>query len=567
MRQNRTMANTYLAVPFKDKDAAKALGARWDAAKRQWYAPIGLALTPFASWLSDAGAATVQTTALALVGDAADDAHAALVLQPRGISLSQLLAGVVQAVGQAFRSPVWTMVEVVELRASGGHVFIGVSERDAQGSMLAKASAVIWQSTADTILPEFERATGAQLAPGIKLLVRARPVFKAQHGFSLEIDAIDPQYTLGDLEARKREIRALLRAEGIFDANRQLAAPWDFSAVLVLAPAGGAGLGDFQAEANRLAEAGLCRFDYVFSRFQGEGAAAEMVAALQGAVAAWPHARQHPPDALVIIRGGGAVNDLAWLNDYALARAVCSFPVPVLSGIGHERDSTLIDEVAHIRFDTPSKVVAAIEQRIVTRAQETQANFSQVAVLAARRLKAAQAQAAALDAELRSLALRHIAQGRLDTRALHADIGLAALHGLRLGSQRARDTLQSVKDQALAQLAQAQSEIPACWTRIAVRTQGALRAASSANDAALALLASAGAQRIKDAATGARALMREIAGQGPEKTLRRGFAVVRGDDGRPLSRAAQLRDGVRVEIQFQDGRIGATAGKPMGDSR
>lgn len=172
---------------------------------------------------------------------------------------------------QAYKAGVWTMVEVVELRANGGHVFLGVSERDAHGSVLAKTSAVIWQSTANTILPEFERATGAQLAPGIKLLVRARPVFKPLHGFTLEIDAIDSEYTLGDLEARKREIRERLKAEGVFDANKLLPAPWDFNAVLVVAPEAGAGLGDFQAEANRLEGFGICRFIYAYSRFQGEG--------------------------------------------------------------------------------------------------------------------------------------------------------------------------------------------------------------------------------------------------------------------------------------------------------
>ena len=109
---------------------------------------------------------------------------------------------------------------MVELRANSGHVYMGVCEREARGGVLAKSNAVTWQSTANAILPAFERATGAQLAPGIKLLVRARPVFKAQHGFTLEIDAIDSEYTLGDLEARKREIRARLQAEGVFGANK-----------------------------------------------------------------------------------------------------------------------------------------------------------------------------------------------------------------------------------------------------------------------------------------------------------------------------------------------------------
>ena len=225
----------------------------------------------------------------------------------------------------------------------------------------AQARAVIWQSMASAILPAFEQATGAQLAPGIKLLVRARPVFKAQYGFSLDIDAIDPDYTLGELEARKRDIRARLQAEGVFAANKQLTPPWDFNAVLVVAPTGGAGLGDFQAEADRLQSHGICRFTYALSRFQGEGAPMEIRHALQQALGQGTDTSPSPFDAVVILRGGGAVNDLAWLNDYGLARLICDMPIPVFTGIGHERDTTVLDEVAHARYDTPSKVIAGIE--------------------------------------------------------------------------------------------------------------------------------------------------------------------------------------------------------------
>jgi len=347
LMQNYPMANTFLTVPYKDKDAAKALGARWDAAQRQWFVPDGRELAPYSAWLP-AGSAQVSpptSTELSSIGSGSTELS---VPTKKGISLSQLLAGVSQAVAQVYKSGVWTMVEVVELRANGGHVFLGVSERDAHGSVLAKTSAVIWQSTANTILPEFERATGAQLAPGIKLLVRARPVFKPQHGFTLEIDAIDSEYTLGDLEARKREIRERLQAEGVFAANKLLPIPWDFNAVLVVAPAGGAGLGDFQAEANRLEGFGICRFTYAYSRFQGEGAAKEICDALQLALNSWDSTTADQPDAVVFIRGGGAVNDMAWLNDYDLARFICDLPIPAMTGIGHERDNTVLDEVANI---------------------------------------------------------------------------------------------------------------------------------------------------------------------------------------------------------------------------
>ena len=235
------MANTYLTVAYKDKDAAKALGARWDGAQRQWFVPEGRDLTPFAIWLPEEVAESISSTSVEIAP--LKSVATALSIPIKGIKLSSLLAGVAQAVSQAYATGVWVLVEVVELRVNNGHVFMGLSERDSAGTVLAKTSAVIWQGTANAILPAFERATGAQLASGIKLLVRARPVFKVQHGFTLEIDAIDSEYTLGDLEARKREIRERLQAEGVFSANKRLAAPWDFNAVLVIAPEGGAGVG------------------------------------------------------------------------------------------------------------------------------------------------------------------------------------------------------------------------------------------------------------------------------------------------------------------------------------
>jgi exodeoxyribonuclease VII large subunit len=574
------MANTYLTVPFKDKDTAKALGAKWDATQRQWYVPDGRELTPFSMWLhAGSAAASNSKEVLSLL----DEPGILTVPGKKGVSLSSLLAGVSQAVAQAYKAGVWTMVEVVELRTNGGHVYLGVSERSSNGSVLAKASAVIWQSTANVILADFERATGAQLAPGIKLLVRARPVFKAQYGFSLEIDAIDSEYTLGDLEARKREIRERLQAEGVFAANKQLPAPWDFNAVLVVAPEGGAGLGDFQAEANRLESLGICRFIYAFSRFQGEGAAKEISEALQAALDAWDSAAAGPPDAVVIIRGGGAVNDLAWLNSYDLARFICDMPIPVFTGIGHERDSTVLDEVANLRFDTPSKVIAGIEQVIASRAAQAKVNYAQVSNIAARVIQTVKAMTGTLEMTVRGEALRHLAQGKQSTAALLSDIRVDAMQAVRSASEQSREALQVVKTDASVQLADAKRDVPAFWSDITLGTRRALRTASrdgdtlvgtvleraqwealrakQATEEALVGVGISARLLIREGATRAEALMREIAGQGPEKTLSRGFAIVRSDGGEPLTRAAHVVDNAEIEIQFQDGRVAANARK------
>ena len=352
------MSDTYLNTSFKDREQVKALGARWDPVQKKWFVPTGRDLAPFATWLPaefrstnlDLRTGSLATSALPLATD--------VTLANKGIPLSQLLAGVAQAVAQAYRAGVWTTVEVLKVDVRNGHVYLELAERDAGGGSIAQARAMIWADTANQIVPAFERATGMVLGGGIKLLLRARPTVHALYGMSLVIDAIDPDYTLGDLEARKREIRARLQREGLFESNRKLPQPWDYNAVLVVAPQGAAGLGDFRVEAERLERFGVCTFAYAYSRFQGEGAAAEIRLSLLQAMADWQSSGRPLPDAVAIIRGGGAVNDLAWLNDYDLARCLCELEVPVLTGIGHERDHTVLDEVANLRFDTPSKVIA-----------------------------------------------------------------------------------------------------------------------------------------------------------------------------------------------------------------
>lgn len=531
------MPSTYLNVPFRDKDSAKALGARWDPAQRQWYVPEGRELAPFAAWLP-AGQATdlvlASPAAPALVAAEASPVYG-VPARKAGISLSQLLGGVAQTVAQAFPSGVWTMVEVVDARLRNGHVYLELSERDPQGQVLAKANAMVWAGTASRILPEFERATGATMAPGIKLLVRARPVFKPQYGFSLEIDAIDSDYTLGDLEARKREIRERLQHEGMYPLQKQLAPPWDYQYVLVVAPEGGAGLGDFQAEAARLQRFGLCRFSYAYSRFQGEGAAAEIRAALLAALEAQPGAPV--PDAVVIIRGGGAVNDLAWLNDYLLARTVCELGLPVLTGIGHERDNTLLDEVAQQRFDTPSKVAAGIEQLIVRRAAESKANFEAIARLGQRWISLGRSQVQQTEAEVRSLARRQLDAARHRVPGAWSEIQSNARMALRAARNQSQLRLQQVPE----------------------RAGSASRRAREGSERALQEVAARSQQALRQAREGSQALMREITGQGPDKTLARGFAVVRDEAGRTLQRAAEVNPGQALLIQFHDGQVRARA--------
>jgi exodeoxyribonuclease VII large subunit len=427
----------YLTAKFKDKELVKSLGARYDGPTKQWYVPDGLDLTPFLAWLPAARKMQLATsTTSSTISFPATQSNPSAMLK-KGISLSQLLAGVSQAIAQTYAAGVWTMVEVISARVhSNGTVYLEISERDANGSVIAKSGAVIWSSNASRILPEFEKATGAVIGPGVKLLVRAKPVFKPAHGFSIEIDAIDPQYTLGDLEGRKRDIRARLHRELVFNANKKLTPPWDFAPVLVIAPPDAAGLGDFRAEANRLERHGVCKFVYVHSRFQGEGAAAEIRKVLMHALEKWG-SMPKIPDPVVIIRGGGAVNDLAWLNDYDLARCICELEIPVFTGVGHERDSTVLDEVAHSKFDTPGKVIGEIERIIRMRAQESKENFEQIARMAGHAATTARRAVVHSDEAIKSSASRLVVLAWQQSSVLMAQLQRESARTVRVASESA----------------------------------------------------------------------------------------------------------------------------------
>ena len=566
------MSSIYLTSSFKDKDRVKALGARWDPAKRQWYVPDGLALTPFAEWLPAGGTVTPSQSTALISPELDQGGSRSLSAVPRGIPLSQLLAGVAAAVSRAFRAGAWTLVEVVDTRVRNGHVYLEISERDANGVVVAKASAAIWANTASRILPEFENATGAQIGPGIKLLVRAKPVFKPQFGFSVEIDAIDPDYTLGDLEARKREIRERLQREGLFELNRQLPSPWDYNLVLVVAPEGGAGLGDFQAEAGRLESLGICQFVYVHSRFQGDGAASEIRMELLSALERLGH-EGLDLDAVVIIRGGGAINDMAWLNDYALVRTVCELDAPVLTGIGHERDNTVLDEVANIRFDTPSKVIAGIERVILQRAQEAKGLYADVIRDAVRVMDAARRTVVQSFTAIESGARQELARSRTEASELLSDVKLQAAQTIRIASENTERQMNEVRRLAADQVAQAKREVPARLAEVRADARQTLQTARAKIEgergfildraaADVRYMKDATARTFEDTATQAQktlteartktqALMREIAGQGPAKTLGRGFALVRDQGGHAVTSAASTE--TDITIQFHDG--------------
>ena len=273
------------------------------------------------------------------------------------VTLLELNSLVRSVVEQSLDGEYWLEAELSEARlAQNGHFYVEFVQKDASGrSFLARARATVWARTYNMIAPLFERATGERLRAGMKVRVLVTVAFHELYGYSLNVVNIDPSFTLGDLAQRRREILAQLEADGILEDNRQLPLPALLKRIAVVSSAGAAGYGDF---CNQLAnnDYGLCFHVQLFPAVMQGANVEESVLAALAAIA--DEAERW--DCVVVIRGGGATSDLADFDSYPLAAAVAQMPLPVLVGIGHERDETVLDFVAHTRVKTPTAAAAFI---------------------------------------------------------------------------------------------------------------------------------------------------------------------------------------------------------------
>lgn len=269
----------------------------------------------------------------------------------QALTLRQLNGLVRQVLKSQFDEPLWVQAEISELRvASNGHCYLELIEKDPSGrTPAAKARGIVWSRTWPGLRMRFEESTGQRLTAGIKVQALVTVEFSEVYGYSLTLLDVDPAYTLGDLARRRREILRRLEEEGVIDLNKELPLPPLLQRIAVVSSATAAGYGDFLRQLEENPYQLRFRTELFPALMQGEGVEESILAAL-GAIAD----RSEEFDAVVIIRGGGAVSDLAGFDTYLLAAACAQFPLPLITGIGHERDDTVIDLVAHTRVKTPT---------------------------------------------------------------------------------------------------------------------------------------------------------------------------------------------------------------------
>lgn len=285
------------------------------------------------------------------------------------LTLSELNLLIKEKLDETFAGLVWVKAEISEFTVNrNGHCYLELVDTDPVSSqVIARARATVWSYTFRMLKPYFESTTGQAFATGLKVLVSVKVEFHPLYGLSLNIRDIDPAYTMGDMAIKRRDIILRLQQDGVFDMNKELELPVVPQRIAVISSPTAAGLQDFL---NQLAHnpSGIWFYTRLFpATMQGAETADSIIRALDQVFQ-----YENSFDVVVIIRGGGAQLDLASFDHYELAYHVAQFPMPVITGIGHDKDETIVDLVAHTKMKTPTAVAeflisgaAAFEQRLL----------------------------------------------------------------------------------------------------------------------------------------------------------------------------------------------------------
>ena len=330
-------------------------------------------------------------------------------------SLRQLNMMVREAIETELPDEYWVEAELSECRENSGHCYMELIEKDERtNTPIARASAKCWRQTWQMAKPYFERATGQQLRAGMKVLLKVYAQFHEAYGFSWIVSDIDPTYTLGDMARKRQEIIRQLKEEGVFDLQRELRIPTFAKRIAVISAQNAAGYGDFcrQLEDN---DSGF-RFEITLfpAIMQGEQVESSIIAALNAIYEATvpDGSPSGPYDCVVIIRGGGATADLSGFDTLALAENVAQFPLPVITGIGHDRDESILDMVANTKVKTPTAAAALLIDNLRQVLDRINSAQQHLTTAISTRLSTLNVQLSTLQALIPTLALRTVGDQR-----------------------------------------------------------------------------------------------------------------------------------------------------------
>ncbi len=450
-------------------------------------------------------------------------------MQEGFLTLSALNTRIRNATSEAFPEALWVIAEILEMQVNrSGHCYMELIEKsDTDDSIKAKSRATIWSFKYKMIRPYFEAATGSLLQPGIKVLLRSEVTFHEIYGLSLNVLDIDPSYTMGDIALRKREVIRKLNAAGVMQMNRELELEEVPQRIAVISSETAAGFGDFiDSIVNN-----NYNFGFKISLFpaivQGELAERSIISALENVF------RQEDSfDAVVIIRGGGSQSDLDCFNAFELAMNIAQFPIPVITGIGHERDETIADMVAYKSLKTPTAVAEFLIDRI--------AGFSE-------RLTGLQArieQAGRWIIQQESMVLKQRAS---DMNYLVQQYLVGARHMLKDYSSVLEITLSKVTSQAGHKIDHLANRLLYTWKGLSERRKRDLELFEKH-------IRSSGKAFLLSLSEQVRVYEKSLELMRPEKVLSRGYSITYSD-GKIVKSISGLTKGTKIITSIKDGLI------------
>ena len=359
------------------------------------------------------------------------------------LSLYDLNALVRRSLEQCLPDEYWVQAELSDVRTnSTGHCYLEFIQKDSRSNnLIAKARGTIWANVYRLLKPYFEESTGQAFVSGIKVLVQVTVSFHELYGYSLTVQDIDPTYTLGDMARRRREILKQLEEEGVLTLNKELEMPVLPQRIAVVSSPTAAGYGDFCHQLKNNSRGFFFHTELFPALMQGDRVEESVLSALDAILN-----RQEDFDAVVIIRGGGATSDLSGFDTYLLAAACAQFPLPIITGIGHERDDTVLDSVAHTRVKTPTAAAEYLINCMDLVADELEVLISQLHESVRSRLTEEHRELISYRNRIPSAVVRRVSDAKLALLTTRKDISLAVQtslsrqrHRLELLQQRLAD--------------------------------------------------------------------------------------------------------------------------------
>ena len=428
----------------------------------------------------------------------------------------------------------WVIAELSDVSERGGHCYMELVEKDDRGVTIARLRGTIWANNfAYKIKPKFEQITGQKFKSGLKVMLFGSASFHEQYGLSFNITDVDPSFTIGDMERIRREIIETLTREGVVNCNRMLQMPRVPQRIAIISAKGAAGYGDFmnQLQSNPV---GFKFYTHLFeATMQGETTSNSVIKALNDiemTIDLW--------DCVVIIRGGGATSDLNGFDNLELARRVATFALPVVVGIGHERDRTVLDDIANVRVKTPT---AAAEWLIMCAQQtldQAVALANQVARYVKDRTSGASKQLSHIEGTIPIIAKQQIIKSKSNLAAIASALPYMTKNRI-LSANRTIDALaRDVQHSAIGKISAAQTYL------------------KTMSDA----LANAAPKAIANQDKRLKALENIVEALSPQKTLRRGFSLTKVN-GKTVKSIDQLADNDVITTYLADGEITSVVNK------